>query len=282
MASQSSLSNLEMSSERVVAFFRVREDAFRTISELKEAGFTSREIGLVSKTDGILSSGAVKSSTDESVAAEDRVGQDESNPEHSESIWGKLKHFFAGDSADYDSAGDVDYEDSTSGMNWDQHRGQHYFRGIAQGGALVTVTGARTEEAREILQDAGGDLREEGFEEMESTGRMGTGNEVFADADADADFDMDDAILAKQDIDEESTVRLLDRRVQLRGEVLHNYRERMGSRETPFLVNGREADEIQADLASDSPSGRADSKVIDPAGDFESERRLRDFKDPAA
>ncbi len=278
MSSQSPVSNLEMSSERVAAFFRVREDAFRTISELKEAGFTSHDIGLVTKTDGISASESVTSAPDETPAADDRVGHDEFNPEHSESMWEKLKHFFSGDSADGDSADEVDYHESTSGMNWDPHRGEHYFRGIAQGGALVTVTGPRTEEAREILQDAGGDLREEGFE-VGSTDGTGPRTGVFADADA--DFDMDDEELAKQDIDEESTGRLLDSRVQLHGEVLRNYRERTGSRETPFVIDERKANRSSENL-SDNLSGGADSKVIDPDGDLDLEDRSKNFKNPAA
>ncbi len=268
MASQSPVSNLYMSSDRVVAFFRVREDAFRAISEMKEAGYTSSEIGLVDKTNGISSSTGIASDPSEAVTADGQVAYDDSNQGHSESMWEKLKHFFSGDSAD-----DVDYRDSTSGMNWDQHRGDHYYRGIAQGGALITVTGARTEEAREILQDAGGDLRVEGFEEMESRDGATSQDEMLSDVDVDL---VDEKGFAAEDIDEESTSRLQDRRVQLRGEVLRNYRERTGSRETPFG-----AETVQQNRP-DTLTGRDESKVVDPDGDLDLDGRAEDFKKPAA
>jgi uncharacterized protein (TIGR02271 family) len=81
-------------------------------------------------------------------------------------------------------------------MNWDQRRADYYYRGISQGGALVSVTGSRIEEARPILQNAGGDLRESGFETSTGGGTEAGGAER-------------------------------DYRIQLRGEVLRTFRERV-------------------------------------------------------
>lgn len=77
-------------------------------------------------------------------------------------------------------------------MNWADDRADYYYQGINAGGALVSVTGTRREEARRILQNAGGDLRESGFETV--AGR--------ASADVEG-----------------------DRRIQLRGEILRTYKD---------------------------------------------------------
>jgi hypothetical protein len=45
-------------------------------------------------------------------------------------------------------------------MNWDRNRASYYYQGINAGGALVSVSGTRAQEARRVLQNAGGDLRE--------------------------------------------------------------------------------------------------------------------------
>jgi uncharacterized protein (TIGR02271 family) len=81
-------------------------------------------------------------------------------------------------------------------MNWEERRADYYYRGIGRGGALVSVAGPRAEEARRILQDAGGDLRESGFED------------VSADSTATGEVDQ-------------------DYRIQLRGEVLRTFKERV-------------------------------------------------------
>lgn len=77
-------------------------------------------------------------------------------------------------------------------MNWADDRADYYYQGINAGEALVSVTGTRREEARRILQNAGGDLRESGFETV--AGR--------ASADVEG-----------------------DRRIQLRGEILRTYKD---------------------------------------------------------
>jgi hypothetical protein len=102
MASQSSISN-QSSSDRVVAFFKNREDAFSALEDLKEAGFTSSEVGLMGGGTGL-------GKTD--------VARDES-------MWDKIKQFFSGD-----SRGKVDYRHSSAGMDWDKNRGDYYYRGL--------------------------------------------------------------------------------------------------------------------------------------------------------
>jgi uncharacterized protein (TIGR02271 family) len=164
--------NVESTSQRIIAFFPKRDDAYRAMSELKDAGFASDEIGLMARSD--RDTDTVSGST-----------------ERNESFWDKLKHFFSGESSD-----DVDYRDSAYGMNWDDRRADYYYRGIGRGGALVSVTGKRIEEARRILQNAGGDLRESGFEDTFG-GSTKSGEQ-------EADY-----------------------RIQLRGEALRTFKERI-------------------------------------------------------
>jgi len=159
------------SGTRVIAFLKDKNDAYRAINQLREAGFSSAETGLMAG--------------DESGTA---TGSRPAASEH-ESFWDKLKNFFTGESHD-----DVDYGDTSSGMDWDLRRADYYYRGISSGGALVSVTGTRVEEARRILKDAGGDLRESGFEET-NTPDLSSGNDT--------------------------------RRIQLRGEMLRTYKERV-------------------------------------------------------
>ena len=122
--------NVQSAGQRTVAFFQKRDDAYRAMSELKDAGFASDQIGVMARSDHDTDtvSGSI---------------------ERDESFWDKLKNFFSGESSD-----DVDYRDSASGMNWDERRADYYYRGIGRGGALVSVTGPRIEEARRIMQNA--------------------------------------------------------------------------------------------------------------------------------
>jgi uncharacterized protein (TIGR02271 family) len=164
--------NIQSAGRRIIAFFLKRDDAYRAVSELKDAGFTSDEIGVMARSDH---------HTDTVSGSIDR----------DRSFWDKLKDFFSGESSD-----DVDYGDSASGMNWEERRADYYYRGIGRGGALVSVTGRRIEEARRILQNAGGDLRESGFEDA-APGSPRAGE------------------------------REQDYRIQLRGEVLRTFTERV-------------------------------------------------------
>jgi uncharacterized protein (TIGR02271 family) len=152
---------------RVVAFFSDRNDAYRALSRLKEAGFSNDRIGL-----------AVGS------------GQ-KATQEYDSSFWQKVKDFFTGE----DHHEDTSFHDVSTPMGWTDDRYRYYERGIASGGAVVKVMGDRINEAREILQRNGGDLRESGFETSGSA--AGT-----------------TGVQAEQ-------------RIQLRGEMLRTYKERV-------------------------------------------------------
>jgi uncharacterized protein (TIGR02271 family) len=175
---------------RIMAFFSNQEDAFKAVSDLKDAGFTANEIGLMSKTDG--EPGSTSNDVEHGASGRTPIDTSDANTGQNESIWEKLKHLFAGDSAE-----DVDYRDSSAELNWDQKRRDYYYRGIGQGGALVSVAGERIQEAREILEEAGGDLRESGFENLEDSNSA-----------------------QHEGVDQ-------DHQIQLRGEVLHTFRERI-------------------------------------------------------
>ena len=175
---------------RVIAFFKERGRAYEAVTRLKEAGFDSDEIGLIYNESGSQTSAA----SDVSVTGR-----------RDESFWDKLKDFFSGESH-YDADTRYNYRDSISDMNWDQDRAEYYRNGIASGGALVTVAGSRAQEARRILESAGGELRETGFAQQ-----------PLANVDtADADRASRDSELPDQDY-----------RIQLRGEVLRAYKERV-------------------------------------------------------
>ncbi len=165
--------DLRTSEARVIAFFRNKNDAYSAINQLRDAGFTSSEIGLMAGTD-YESTGTTGTTT---------RGKDH------DSFWQKVKDFFTGDHDE-----DYDYRETSSDMNWTDDRADYYYQGINAGGALVSVTGTRREEARRILQNAGGDLRESGFET--ATSRASTDVEG-------------------------------DRRIQLRGEILRTYKDRV-------------------------------------------------------
>lgn len=173
--------SLNTSSERVVAFFSNKDDAYRAISELQAQGFTSSEIGVIEGHSSDASAGS-------------QFGYDDRNRD-SDSIWQKIKDFFTGES--HDQSG-YDYGDSVGSMDWDTDRANYYYQGINSGGALVTVSGARAQEARRILQNAGGDLRESGFESISGDQSASTTGSIEG-----------------------------ERRIQLRGEVLRTYKERV-------------------------------------------------------
>jgi uncharacterized protein (TIGR02271 family) len=163
--------DISTAQRRVMAFFKNKDDAYRATNKLKEAGFTSSEIGL-------MGGGEYGTGT---------IARGAQNAPDRDSFWEKLKNFFTGESHE-----DIDYRESVSGMDWDQNRADYYYWGITQGGALVSVIGPRIDDARRILQNAGGDLRESGFEKIPT------------------------ASGAAQDY-----------RIQLRGEILRTYKERV-------------------------------------------------------
>ena len=142
MATRNLASNLDNTTNRVVAFFSRREDAYRALSDLKQAGFNSDQIGLAVGHEGETSGNAT------------------STREYDSSFWQKVKDFFSGE----DHHEHTDFGEVASPMGWTDDRYEYYQRGISTGGAVVTVTGDRISEARTILQRDGGDLRESGFE----------------------------------------------------------------------------------------------------------------------
>ena len=148
MATRNLASNVNNTTSRVVAFFSRREDAYRALSDLKQAGFNSDQIGL-----------AVGHEAEAS-------GNTTSTREYDSSFWQKVKDFFSGE----DHHEHTDFDDMASPMGWTDDRYEYYQRGISSGGAVVTVTGDRISEARIILQRDGADLRESGFE-SDSSGR---------------------------------------------------------------------------------------------------------------
>jgi uncharacterized protein (TIGR02271 family) len=152
---------------RLAAFFSKRDDAYRALSKLKEAGFGNDRIGLA-------------------------VGHGEkATQEYDSSFWQKVKDFFTGE----DHHEETRFHDVSTPMGWTDDRYSYYERGVVSGGAVVTVTGDRLDEARDILQRNGGDLRESGFEPSGSVaGTTGIQGE---------------------------------QRIQLRGEMLRTYKERV-------------------------------------------------------
>ena len=174
-STQTPTNDLRISEARIVAFFSKRNDAYDAIDQLRNAGFTSSEIGLMT--------GSEYDSSDAGAGAKTN-----------ESFWQKVKDFFSGEPHDEAYDTDYDYRETSSDLNWSDERADYYYNGINSGGALVSVTGPRTAEAGTILQKAGGDLRESGFEKWSGSSR--------ASADS-------------------------DRRIQLRGEILRTYKDRV-------------------------------------------------------
>jgi uncharacterized protein (TIGR02271 family) len=179
MATRNLSSQANETAARVVAFFSKREDAYRALSDLKQAGFNSDRIGLAVGHEGEATTGSTPTR------------------EYDSSFWQKVKDFFSGE----DHHEHTDFGDVASPMGWSDDRYEYYQRGINSGGAVVTVTGDRIEEARTILQRDGGDLRESGFESSSSAAGMRTGS---AGSETQG-----------------------ERRIQLRGEMLRTYKDRV-------------------------------------------------------
>lgn len=177
MATRNLAGNINETTSRVVAFFSRREDAYRALSDLKQAGFSSDQIGFAVGHEGQVS---VEST---------------SNQEYDSSFWQKVKDFFSGE----DHHEHTDFHDVATPMGWTDERYEYYQRGISSGGAVLTVTGNRISEARTILQRDGGDLRESGFETSSATRSTRPATDVTQG----------------------------ERRIQLRGEMLRTYKERV-------------------------------------------------------
>jgi len=121
------------------------------------------------------------------------------------STWQKIKDFFTGSDEEDDndmaySSGDID--DSYRHFNFSDDQWQYYRSGIGQGGAVVTIRASadRLQQARTILGRYNADFRNTGFDRSEfaSSGTADTG---------------------------------VDQRLQLRGEMLRTYKERIGTGE---------------------------------------------------
>lgn len=260
MAANSPDTNFETSNERVVAFFRVQQDAFRAISELKEAGFTSSEIGLMSKGTGSATDGDIQPTTANAAIERDNLGGDHLDGEHSESMWEKLKHFFGGDSSE-----DADYRESAAGMRWDEPTGDRYYRGLEEGGAVVTVAGPRAEEAREILQAAGAELQEqeEEFEMVEQN--LSDRGEGLDSGGSDIE-EIDGEGFDAEDLDPEAARRDRDYRIQLHGEAFRSFRNRMDSRDESLGAQSlQEAPRLDELETSDDAIEDSRNKLRKPA-----------------
>jgi uncharacterized protein (TIGR02271 family) len=168
-------------SNRVVAFFRDRDDAYRALTQLKSAGFSPHDLGLAVGAD------EEKSTTKEM--------------KNDESFWQKVKDFFSGEASEPRHDEGYRYQnqfrDATGTLGWSSDRYDYYEHGIAAGGAVVTVTSSRIEEARRILEENGGDLREQGF--GTGTAERRTGTQPVAG----------------------------EQRIHLRGEMLRTYKDRV-------------------------------------------------------
>jgi uncharacterized protein (TIGR02271 family) len=164
----------------ICAFFKDRSDALAAISDLKDAGFTSDQIGLAMADDPSMTS--TEPLRTEGVG--DPVDTERASASHGKtgdrSGWDKIKDFFTGGHETY--VGDEQAYESTYG-NISSERARYYNSGIAAGGAVLTISAPATRltEARQILEDHDADVRTSGFEETRgqdwSGSSAGAGNE---------------------------------------------------------------------------------------------------------
>lgn len=180
-------SSLSTSGTELVAFFRDRSDALAAVSDLKDAGFTSEQIGfatgvpergtesaverdrVLAERDTMLNSPERNATLDASETSASRVHGDRST-------WEKIKDFFAGEPETY-TGDEENYHNTFGHLSVSGDRARYYGSGIASGGALLTVKAPpnRLEEAREILEDNDGDLRTTGFD-LSAAGCYRTGS----------------------------------------------------------------------------------------------------------
>jgi uncharacterized protein (TIGR02271 family) len=182
---------------QIYAFFKDRSDALAAISDLKDAGFTSGQIGLAMADDPSFT--ATESMRPDDASSERALSSRARIDDRS--AWDKIKDFFTGEHETY--IGDENAHESTYG-NISNDRARYYNSGIAAGGAVVTVSAQaeRLEEAREIIQDHDGDVRTSGFE---AEGIASSGSSMGATNVADTN----------------------ERRIQLRGEMLRAVKQRV-------------------------------------------------------
>src|ERR1041385_3439938 len=179
-------------SNQIYAFFKNRSDALATISDLRDAGFTSSQIGLAMADDPSFSSKEYAGSEPRSAS----LGKADER-----SAWDKIKDFFTGGHETY--IGDENAHESTYG-NISSERARFYNAGIVAGGAVVTISAQaeRLEEALDIVEDHDGDVRTSGFEDEEiASFGSSMGGSTAADTN--------------------------ERRIQLRGEMLRAVKQKM-------------------------------------------------------
>jgi uncharacterized protein (TIGR02271 family) len=174
----------------LVAFFNNQSDALSAISELKEAGFTSDQIGFAIAGGRAESESTIERST----AASHAAGEDD------RSMWEKIKDFFSGEQESYRGPSQ-DYENTFSHLSVSPDQARYYSEGISAGGALVTVRAGQDQlvTAREIITDNDGDLRTSGFGQVSNRA-------------------------AERNVDTGSQA---ERRLELRGELLRAVKQRV-------------------------------------------------------
>ncbi len=94
-------SNFNSTENRVVAFFKNRDDAYRALSELRDAGFDNNAIGLAV---GPEAGGGASSTTNR-----DDI-----------SFWQKVKDFFSGDTGTSEEHGDLRH--ASQDWGWSEDR----------------------------------------------------------------------------------------------------------------------------------------------------------------
>ncbi|MCU1331756.1 MAG: hypothetical protein JWM08_748 [Candidatus Angelobacter sp.] len=157
----------------IYAFFKNRSDALAVVAELKDAGFTSNQIGLAMADDlDVTSPGSNRAGDSRGRIQGDRGLASQSGIDD-RSAWDKIKDFFTGGQETY--IGDEKDHESTYG-NISSERAHYYNSGIAAGGAVLTVAAPvdRLEEAREILAEYDADVRTTGFEETSGVASSGS------------------------------------------------------------------------------------------------------------
>jgi len=181
------------------------------------------------------------------------------------STWQKIKDFFTGGDEDDDTAytSDEMSDDSYRHFNFSDEQWKYYRSGIGQGGALITVNAPtdRLSKAREILKEYDADFRTSGFDRSE-----------YADSGTQA-----------------------DQRLQLRGEMLRTYKERVGRGEVRLrkevVSDNRTVDvpvtreEVVIERVSAGDAGRVSGNVGEIGEGQEiripvSEERVRVEKEP--
>jgi uncharacterized protein (TIGR02271 family) len=184
-------------SNEICAFFKNRSDALAAIADLKDAGFTSNQIGLAMADDPSLTSTEPLRTEGVGGPVDTQRGSASHGNIDDRGAWDKIKDFFTGGHETY--IGDEQAYESTYG-NISSERARYYNSGIAAGGAVLTISAPATllTEAREILEDHDADVRTSGFEE--TSGQDWSGSSVGG---------------------------ANERRIQLRGEMLRAVKQRV-------------------------------------------------------